>query len=74
MLQSEEVTNYELEELHAGLNALTHRMDQVLCRSPKEWWAQCVIYNGVWWVFTFVLLLDMQPLSGRNGQENYELH
>ena len=43
MLQSEEVTNYELEELHAGLNALTHRMDQVLCRSPKEWWAQCVI-------------------------------
>ena len=36
-LKFEAVTNYRLEELHAGLSALTHRIDQVLCRSPKEW-------------------------------------
>ena len=37
MLKFEAVTSYRLEELHAGLSALTHRIDQVLCRSPKEW-------------------------------------
>jgi len=36
--KSEEVTSCELEELDVGLRALTHRIDQVPCRTPKEWY------------------------------------